>query len=101
MGDGYLDEEAEVNRSTGTGLMTFGAVLAVVGAIMRFAVHVHTTGFNIHMAGMILLFVGIVLIVVGLITMVLGGRSKTMTQESIQTTPSGQVRTSERDQRFV
>lgn len=75
--------------------------MAVVGAIMRFAVHVHTTGFNIHMAGVILLVVGFVLIAAGPIAMVLGGRSKTMTQESIQTTPSGQVRTSERDEHFV
>jgi uncharacterized membrane protein YidH (DUF202 family) len=96
LADEHLDQEADMNRGTGTGLMAFGAVLAVVGAIMRYAVRVHTAGFNIHMAGVILLFVGIGLIVVGLISMLLGGRSKTMTQESVQATPTGQVRTEER-----
>ena len=78
--------------------MAFGVVLAVMGAIMRYAVTVHTSGFNIRMAGVILLLVGIGLIVVGLISMVLGGRTKTTTLDSVQTTPTGQVRTSERDE---
>lgn len=88
-----------MNRGAGTGSMAFGAVLAVVGAIMRYAVKVHTAGFNIHVAGMILLLVGIGLILLGLIAMVLGGRSKTTRQESVQNTPGGQVRTSEQDVR--
>ena len=77
--------------------MGFGAFLAVVGAIMRYAIRIHTEGFNINVAGGILLIVGIGMIVVGLIAMVLGGRSKTTVQESVQNTPSGQVRTSERE----
>jgi putative Mn2+ efflux pump MntP len=52
--------------------MSFGTAMAVVGAIMRYAVSVHTGGFNIHVAGVILLIVGVGLIVVGLAAMVLG-----------------------------
>jgi hypothetical protein len=77
--------------------MAFGAVLAVVGAIMRYAVSVQTTGFNIHMAGAILLVAGIGLMLFGLIAFVLSGRSRTSRQETVQTTPAGQVRTSEQD----
>ena len=88
-----------MNRGVGTGSMAFGAVLAVVGAIMRYAVTVHTTGFNIHTAGVILLLAGIGLMLFGLIVFVLGGRSSTSRQESVQSTPGGQVRTSEQDVR--
>ena len=88
-----------MNRGVGTGAMAFGAVLTVVGAIMRYAVTVHTTGFNIHMAGVILLIVGIAVVLFGLITFVLGGRSRSISQESVQSTPGGQVRTSEQDVR--
>jgi hypothetical protein len=52
-----------MTRGVGTGAMTFGTVLAVVGAIMRYAVSVHTDGFSIHTAGVILLVVGIGVIV--------------------------------------
>lgn len=88
-----------MNRGVGTGLIAFGAILGVVGAIMRYAVQVHTGGFNVHMAGVILLLVGIGLVVLGLIAMVLGGRSKTTRLESVESTPGGQVRTSEQDVR--
>lgn len=90
-----------MNRGVGTGLMAFGAVIGVVGAIMRYAVSVHTSGFNIHVAGVILLVVGIGLILVGLAAMLLSGRSKTTMQESVQNTPGGQVRTSELDERSL
>ena len=40
-----------MNRGTGTGLIVFGVVLGVVGAIMAFAITVHTRGFNINTAG--------------------------------------------------
>ena len=56
-----------MNRGAGTGLMAFGIVLVVVGAIMRFAVSAHASGFNIHKAGIILLFVGIGVFVVSLL----------------------------------
>ena len=85
-----------MNRSAGMGLLVFGIVLGVVGAIMRFAVKVHPSGFNIHTAGFILLVVGVGCAVVGLVLLVMAGRSRSVTQESIQTTPSGQVRTEER-----
>ncbi len=88
-----------MKRGFGTGLMTFGVVTAVVGAIMRFAVSVQTDGFNIHIAGMILLVVGVGMVVVGLIAMLLGGRTTSTRQETVQNTPGGQVRTSEWDER--
>lgn len=88
-----------MNRGVGSGAMAFGAVLAVVGAIMRYAVDVNTEGFNIHMAGVILLVVGIGMILFGLIAMVLGGKSRTTRQESVEATPGGQIRTSEQDVR--
>lgn len=86
-----------MNKGTGMGLLVFGIVLGIVGAIMRFAVKVHTTGFNIHVAGVILLVVGIGAAVVGLVLLALSGRSRSTTQESIQQTPTGQVRTEERN----
>jgi membrane-bound ClpP family serine protease len=85
-----------MSRGSGTGLLVFGVVLGVIGAIMRFAVKVHTSGFNIHMAGVILLIVGIGLAVVGVLLVAIGGRSRSMTQESVQATPTGEVRTEER-----
>ena len=88
------------SRGVGTGLMGSGAVLIVLGALLRFAVTVSTTGFNINVAGGILLLVGIGLVLVGVIAMVLGTRSTTTTQDSVQNTPGGQVRTTQRDERF-
>jgi hypothetical protein len=85
-----------MNRTTGMGLLVFGIVLGIVGAIMRFAVKVKTTGFNIHTAGVILLVVGIAAAVIGLILLFAGSRSRSMTKESIQETPTGEVRTQER-----
>jgi hypothetical protein len=78
------------------GLLVFGLVLGIVGAIMRFAVKVHTTGFNIHMAGVILLVVGIAAAVVGLVLLFVGSSSRSTMKESVQQTPTGQVRTEER-----
>jgi uncharacterized membrane protein len=86
-----------MNRSSGLGLIGFGFVLVVVGAIMRFAVSVHTSGFNIHKAGDILLLVGIILIVVSLVVMVMGNRSRTTTRTEVRETPAGQQRTEQRD----
>jgi hypothetical protein len=88
-----------MKRGVGTGLMTFGGIIAVVGAIMRYAVSVHTDGFNIHIAGMILLVVGVGMVVIGLIAMLLGGRTTSTHETSVQNTPDGQVRTSEWDER--
>ena len=88
--------EETMNRSSGMGLLVFGIVLGVVGAIMRFAVKVTTTGFSIHTAGAILLAVGIAVAVIGLILLAVGDRSRSTTRESVQATPTGQVRTEER-----
>jgi uncharacterized membrane protein YidH (DUF202 family) len=46
--------------------MTFaGSIfLIVVGAILRFAVHVHTKGFNLHTVGLILIIAGVVGLVI-------------------------------------
>jgi hypothetical protein len=85
-----------MNKASGMGLLVLGIVLGTVGAIMRFAVKVHTTGFNIHAAGVILLVVGIAAAVVGLVLLVIGSRSRSTMKESVQETPTGQVRTEER-----
>ncbi len=85
-----------MNRASGMGLLVFGNVLGIVGAIMRFAVKVRTTGFNIHEAGVILLVVGVAAAVVGLVLLVVGSRSRSTMKESVQETPTGEVRTQER-----
>ena len=88
--------ERTMNRTSEMGLLVFGIVLGVVGAIMRFAVDVTTTGFDIHAAGVIMLFVGAATAVVGLALLVAGSRTRSMMTESIQETPTGQVRTQRR-----
>lgn len=85
-----------MNRGAGAGLMAFGIVLVVVGAIMRFAVSAHASGFNIHTAGFILLLVGIGVFVVSLLVLAFGGRSRSTTRTDVQATPSGQERTEQR-----
>lgn len=87
-----------MDRSAGTGLSTFGAVLAIVGAILKYGVTVRNThNFNLHDIGMILLIAGIVLFVLGLLVIVLGGRRRTMIRQDVQSTPQGQVRVERRD----
>ena len=48
-----------MNRSAGTGLMVFSIILAVVGAILAFAVTVTAKGFNLNTIGMHPALVGI------------------------------------------
>jgi uncharacterized membrane protein len=86
-----------MNNSPGIGLAGFGAVLVVIGAIMRYAVTAHATGFSIHTAGVILLLVGIAVVVLGLIVLTVGGRSRSTTRTNIQETPSGEQRTEQQD----
>jgi uncharacterized membrane protein YidH (DUF202 family) len=86
-----------MNRSSGIGLMSFGIVLVVVGAIMRFAVSAKTSGFDVHKTGVILLLVGIGVFVVSLIILALGGRSRSTTRTDVRETPSGQERTEQKD----
>ena len=79
----------------GAGLMGFGVVLVVVGAILEFAVSASAKGFNIHTIGVILLVVGIVGFVVGLALMVSGGSRRSSVREETHNTPGGQERTVE------
>jgi uncharacterized membrane protein YbhN (UPF0104 family) len=48
--------------------MTFAGsiLLLVVGAILRFATHVHTKGFNLHTIGLILMIAGAVGLVIAI-----------------------------------
>ena len=77
--------------------MTFGIVLVVVGAVMKFAITVHAHGFNIHVAGLILLWVGIAIFVLSLLLLVLGGRSRSTMRTDVRETPSGQELTEQQD----
>jgi protein-S-isoprenylcysteine O-methyltransferase Ste14 len=85
-----------MNRGTGTGLIAFGVVLGVVGAIMAFAVTVHTRGFSINTAGWILLVVGIIVLLIGVAILVTGSRRSSTTVENVHSTPTGQERVEER-----
>ena len=85
-----------MSRGTGTGLLGFGIVLMIVGALMRYAVTVTTDGFSINTAGIILLFAGVAEFVIGLTLMLMGSQRRSMSQSSVQETPTGEVRTEER-----
>jgi uncharacterized membrane protein YidH (DUF202 family) len=86
-----------MNRSSGIGLTTFGMVLVVVGAILRFATSVHTPGFNIHKVGDIFLLVGILMVIVSLAIIAMGSRRRVVTRTDVRSTPTGQERTDQRD----
>lgn len=86
-----------MTRSSGTGLLGLGVVLAVIGAILRFAVSVHTSGFNIHKIGDIMLVVGIIAFVAGLIVVGLGAKRRTTARTDIRETPLGEQRVEQRD----
>ena len=85
-----------MNRGAGTGLIGFGVVLGLIGAIMTFAVKVHTEGFNVHDAGVILLIVGIVVLLLGLVIFAMGSRTTSTSVENVQATPTGRQRVEER-----
>ena len=85
-----------MNRGTGTGLIAFGVVLGVIGAIMALAITVHTHGFNINTAGWILLVVGIVVLLIGIVIAAAGSRRSSTTVENVQNTPTGQELVEER-----
>lgn len=86
-----------MNRTSGIGLLGFGVVLVVIGAILRFAITVHTSGFNIHKIGDILLVVGILLVIISLAIIALGSRTRTTTRTDVRATPDGQQRVEQRD----
>jgi len=86
-----------MNRSSGIGLMVFGIVLVVVGAMMKFAVTAHAHGFKVHEAGLILLLVGIAIFILSLVLLILGGMSRSTMRTDVRETPSGQQRTEQHD----
>ncbi|HEY5361545.1 MAG TPA: hypothetical protein VIJ82_28305 [Streptosporangiaceae bacterium] len=86
-----------MNRNSGIGLTSFGAVLVIIGAILRFATTVTTSGFNIHKIGDILLVVGILLVAISIFMITMGSRSRSTTRTEVRETPAGQQRTQQRD----
>ena len=89
-----------MNRSTGTGLMVFSIILAVVGAILAFAVTVTAKGFNINTIGMILLIVGILGFLVSLFVVFAPASRRSTLQEDVRSVPGGQQRTVEQRDNF-
>jgi hypothetical protein len=86
-----------MNRNTNMSLLILGIVLGVVGAILNFAVTAEADGFDIQSAGVILMWVGIVTALIGIIFLTLGERRRESTLvESVQHTPTGDVRTETR-----
>jgi uncharacterized membrane protein YidH (DUF202 family) len=79
-------------RGAGTGLIAFGLVLVVLGAILSWAVTVSTTGFNINTIGTILFVVGIISALIGVALFVSGTNRRAVSRESVQYTPNGQER---------
>jgi uncharacterized membrane protein len=86
-----------MGRGTGSGLIGLGVVLAVVGAVMRYAIEAQPTGFDVVTAGGILLLVGVVSILVGLLLVVMGSRRSTTEREQISATPRGEERVTEHE----
>jgi uncharacterized membrane protein YidH (DUF202 family) len=86
-----------MNKSAGIGLLVFGIVLVVVGAILTYAVSANTSGFDVHKTGIIILAVGIGVFVVSLLILALGGRRRTTVRQEVRDTPGGQETFQERD----
>jgi hypothetical protein len=86
-----------MNRGTGSGLIGLGIVLAVAGAILRYAVTTTADGFDLFTAGGILLLVGILAAIVGIVLVIVGGRRSTTTREEVAATPTGSERVTEQE----
>jgi len=86
-----------MNRGTGSGLIGLGVVMAVVGAILRYAVTADTSGLSLFTAGGILLLVGILAVIVWIILVVMSGRRSTVEREEVAATPTGTERVTERE----
>jgi uncharacterized membrane protein len=86
-----------MNRGTGSGLIGLGVVLAVAGAIMRYAITTDSSSFDMFTAGGILLLVGIVAAIIGLILVLMSGRRSTTQREQIVSTPTGSERVTEQE----
>ena len=84
-----------MNRGAGTGLIGFGIVSVIVGAILDYAVTVTTSGFNINTVGLILLIAGIVSVLIGMVVFIAGSSHRTSIHEDVRNTPSGTQRTYE------
>ena len=78
-----------MNRNTGAGLLGFGIVLVIIGAILDYAVTAQAKGFSVNTVGVILLVVGIVAFVLGLIFMITGGSRRTTITNDVRNTPDG------------
>ena len=78
-----------MNRNTGAGLLGFGIVLVIIGAILEFAVTAQAKGFSVNTVGLILLIVGIVAFFLGLVFMVTGGSRRTTITNDVRNTPDG------------
>jgi hypothetical protein len=78
-----------MNRNTGAGLLGFGIVLVIIGAILEFAVTAQAKGFSVNTVGMILLIVGIVAFLLGLVFMISGGSRHTTITNDVRNTPDG------------
>jgi hypothetical protein len=78
-----------MNRNTGAGLVGFGIVLVIIGAILDYAVTAQASGFNVNTVGVILLIVGIVAFLLGLVFMISGGSRRTTITQDVRNTPDG------------
>jgi uncharacterized membrane protein len=84
-----------MNRGAGTGLIGFGIVLVIVGAILDFAVQVSTSGFNINTVGLILLIAGIVMTILGIAVFAMSSTRRSYTREETRNVPGGSERYTE------
>ena len=79
--------------------MALGVILAVVGAILEFAVNVSSSGFNVNTVGLILLIAGIVLFIVAAMVLAMGSSRRSTLRQDVQATPTGRAVVEERDDR--
>jgi protein-S-isoprenylcysteine O-methyltransferase Ste14 len=71
--------------------MGLGIVLAVIGAIMRYAISAHASGVDIHTVGVILIVAGVVVFVLGVAAFAWAGRRRTTSvHQDVHAVPGGQ-----------
>lgn len=85
-----------MNRGAGTGLLGLGVVMAVIGAIMNYAITADAEGFSINTIGLIMLIAGIALAVVGIVLLAMGSSRRTTVHEDVHQTPHGTERIQDR-----
>jgi beta-lactamase regulating signal transducer with metallopeptidase domain len=81
--------------------MVFSIILAVVGAILAFAVTVTAKGLNLNTVGVILLVVGILGFLVSLFVVFVPGSRRSTLQEDVRQVPGGEQRVVERRDHFA